>query len=96
MLFKVAEKRKSNLEKHLLIFAKKNRNNSIFTANHNKVLDDSDHFPINTVSEAKKAISRSKKYTEVPKWYDGSLSDLINTVVSAVNSKFPDLKDKTK
>lgn len=97
-LFKVAEKIQNNLENHKLIFAKKDRGDVVFKETNPKIKDDSEHFPINNVNQARNALQRANQYSKEPKWYDGTLSELINAIVSAVHNKFPsiNISDKSK
>ncbi len=64
----------------------------IFESIHPKVLDDKDHFPIDTVERARNALARVNQYEEAPPWYDGSLKSLVNTVVKAVHKKYPEIE----
>jgi len=97
-LFKTAEKIEKKLDSYKLSFAKKDRGDVVFKHDSSKVKDNGDHFPINNVGQARNALQRVNQYTSTPKWYDGSLSELVDAVVSAVNSKFPSINiyDKSK
>lgn len=64
----------------------------IFSSDHPKVLDNKDHFPINTLDQARNALARVNQYEEAPPWYDGSLQSLLKTVVRAVQSKYEDME----
>ena len=65
----------------------------IFDSKSKKVKDNKDHFPINTVARARNALARVHQYKgEVPSWYDGSLKELVNAVVSAVKKKYPSIE----
>lgn len=68
------------------------RGECIFQSDHPKVLDNKDHFPINTLAQARNALARVNQYEEAPPWYDGSLNSLLKTVVRAVESKYEDLE----
>jgi len=64
----------------------------IFDSKSKKVKDKKDHFPINTVARARNALARVNQFKEVPDWYDGSLKELVNAVVSAVKKKYPSIE----
>jgi hypothetical protein len=64
----------------------------IFSAKSKKITDKKDHFPINTVARARNALARVNQFSEVPDWYDGSLKELVNAVVSAVKKKYPSIE----
>ena len=70
----------------------RNRGEVVFSAGSSKVKDDVDHFPINSISQARNALARSGQYSSSPSWYKGSLSELKNKVKSAVKGKYPSIK----
>lgn len=70
----------------------RNRGNVVFPAESNAVNDDKDHFPINSLAQARNAIARANQYSSSPKWYNGSLETLIKKVVGAVHKKYPSIK----
>lgn len=64
------------------------RGDAIFHHTHPKVKDDADHFPINDIDQARNALARVNQYSSAPDWYDGSLEELVNTVVREVGKKY--------
>lgn len=43
-----------------------------------------DRFPINKISEVKKTLRRINEMTKAPKWWDGSLDELKNTIMKKI------------
>ena len=74
----------------------RNRGDVVFPAESKSVKDDKDHFPINSLSQARNALARVHQYDSVPSWYTGSLKTLISKVVSAVHKKYPSIKIESK
>ena len=70
----------------------RNRGNVVFPADSSKVKDDKDHFPINSESQARNALSRASQYSSVPSWYGGSLSGLVGAVQRKVKAKYPGIE----
>src|ERR1019366_6094675 len=62
----------------------------------NKANDKKDHFPINSLTQARNALSQVAKYTKVPSWYNGSLKGLVETVKKKVHGKYPSIKSEKK
>jgi hypothetical protein len=57
--------------------------------------DKKDHFPINSIDQARNALARVHQYSSAPSWYKGSLSGLQALVSRKVHSKYPSIgKDK--
>ncbi len=77
---------------------KRHRGDVVFPHESPKVKDDKDHFPINSVSQARNAIARANQYDKSPDWYKGSLKQLLNAVVKAVQKKYKsiDISKKAK
>lgn len=73
----------------------RNRGDVVFPAGSKKVKDNKDHFPINSVNQARNALSRVAQYNAAPSWYSGSLSDLQKKVRSAVKRKYPQIEVTT-
>lgn len=69
----------------------RNRPSPIFPADHAKVKDEKDHFPINTAARARNALARSHQFSEAPEWWKGSLKDLQNAVARAVKKEYPSI-----
>ena len=55
-----------------------------------------DHFPINSLTQARNALSQVAKYTKVPSWYNGSLKGLVETVKKKVHGKYPSIKSEKR
>lgn len=70
----------------------RNRGDVVFSAESEKVLDNKDHFPINTESQARNALARASQYETVPDWYDGTLYELVKKVHNKVKRKYPEIK----
>lgn len=70
----------------------RNRGDVVFPAGSKKVKDNKDHFPINSENQARNALSRANQYDIVPDWYNGSLKELLKTVVHKVHGKYPDIE----
>lgn len=70
----------------------RNRGSVVFPAASKDVTDKKDHFPINSVSQARNALSRVAQFKKSPKWYKGSLSTLQKSVRAAVKKKYPTIK----
>lgn len=63
----------------------------VFESTHPKVLDNKDHFPIDTAARARNALARVNQYDEAPPWWDGSLESLVSAVVRAVKKQYKDI-----
>lgn len=70
----------------------RSRGHCVFPAEHPKVNDNKDHFPINSEDQARNALSRANQYSAAPEWFNGSLSSLLNSVVRAVKGKYPSVE----
>ena len=70
----------------------RNRGDVVFPAGSSKVLDDKDHYPVNTEKEARAALGYVNHYKKSPPWYDGSLQSMVDKVVNKVKRKFPDIE----
>ena len=64
------------------------RGDCVFKAEHRRVKDNCDHFPVNSASQARNALARANQYDKSPDWYDGSLQDLVDAVVRKVRKKY--------
>ena len=71
----------------------RSRGTCVFPAEHPKVKDNKDHFPINSESQARNALARASQYSSAPEWYDGSLQRLVNAVARKVHSEYPGIKE---
>lgn len=70
----------------------RSRPNPVFDHTDPKVLDNADHFPLNTEKRARAALSYANHYKKSPEWYDGSLSELKKRVADAVKRAYPDIE----
>jgi len=68
------------------------RGKCVFQSSHAKVTDDKDHFPINSVKQARNALARAGQYNKSPSWYKGSLSQLQKTIQNAVKKAYPSIE----
>lgn len=66
----------------------RSRGECVFKHDHRRVKDNKDHFPINSVKQARNALARVNQYDKSPEWYDGSLQDLNDAVVRVVHKKY--------
>jgi len=70
----------------------KSRGACILPAEHAKVTDDKDHYPINSAAQARNALSRVGQHDSSPKWYNGSLASLQKMVKNAVKKAYPSIE----
>lgn len=70
----------------------RSRGDCVFKHDHPKVKDNKDHFPINSVKQARNALARANQYSSSPKWYDGSLKQLVKTVAREVGKKYKSIE----
>ena len=70
----------------------RNRGDVVFPAESEKVTDDEDHFPINSLAQARNALARASQYDSPPNWYKGGLEDLVKTVQRKVHAKYPSIE----
>jgi len=73
---------------------KKTRGRCVFPAESSSVTDDKDHFPINSLAQARNALARVMQYDACPGWYKGSLKGLQGAVRREVYGQFPGLKSR--
>ena len=66
----------------------KKRGIACIQADHEKNNSNIDRFPINKLSEAKKAIQRINLMTKAPNWWDGTFDELKNIIINKVKEKF--------
>lgn len=86
LISRVSKKKKKKTPKS------QKRGDCVFPHTSKKVKDNKDHFPINSESQARNALSRANQYDKSPPWYDGSLKDLVSAVARKVHSKYPDIE----
>lgn len=53
--------------------------------------DHKDHFPINSIDQARNALSQVAKYKSSPSWYKGTLKSLQELVSRKVHTKYPSI-----
>ena len=71
----------------------RNRGDVVFSAGSKSVNDDEDHFPINSLKQARNALAQASKYKKkAPAWFNGSLKKLVMTVQRKVHAKYPSIK----
>lgn len=70
----------------------RNRGDVVLSANSKFVKDHADHFPLNSIEQARNALARVKQYDSSPGWYEGDLESLIKKVRSAVERKYPSIE----
>jgi hypothetical protein len=73
----------------------KERGSFIFPSTHSKVKS-GDHFPIDTEGRARNALARANQYSKAPKWWSGSLQELVSAVARAVHSKYKNIEVSKK
>lgn len=68
--------------------AKRPTTDFIIPANHPKCKDKSGHFPIPDEDHARNALARVAQFSSAPKWWSGTLAELVSLVKRAVKRKF--------
>lgn len=68
------------------------RGDCVFDSDHRNVKDGKDHYPINSEDQARNALSRAMQHDRIPKWFDGTLEELRNSIQRAVKKKYPDIE----
>lgn len=58
------------------------------------LLDQRDHFPVITETQARSAMNRAMQLAEVPAWYSGTLDELRNEVCQGIMAAHPNLNVK--
>ena len=74
----------------------RNRGDVILPSTSKLVKDDADHYPINTIGQARNALARVNQYDSSPTWFDGTLKSLITKVTNAVQKKYPSIEVSKK
>lgn len=70
----------------------RNKPNPIFDDKSKLVKDKKDHFPINSVSQARNALARAGQVgSKAPTWFNGTASELKSKVKSAVKKAYPSI-----
>ena len=87
---------KEKLDEFSDVYMKAEEHLVIFPAGSSKVKDDKDHFPINTIGQARNALARVAQFDSVPSWYDGTLSELVQKVKNAVKRQYPSIEVSLK
>jgi len=70
----------------------RSRGDCVFPASKGKNKSSKDHFPINSLAQARNALSRASQYDKVPEWFAGSLEELVRAVSRKVHQKYPSIK----
>jgi hypothetical protein len=76
----------------------KGKAKAVFPADHPKVKDKKEHFPLGSAAQARNALARANQFKEVPPWFKGTLKELVSAVAKAVKKEFPsiDVSEKSK
>lgn len=74
----------------------RNRGTVVFPADHPKVTDKKDHFPINNEAQARNALARANQFSKAPEWYKGSLQSLVSAVAKKVKGKYKGIEVSKK
>jgi hypothetical protein len=69
----------------------RSRGKCVFPSEHPKVEDEKDHFPINNEGQARNALARANQYSSAPKWWKGSLQELVGSVHRAVKKHYKNI-----
>lgn len=64
----------------------------IFQSTDSRVLDNKDHFTIQDIEHGRNALARVSQYKTAPKWFKGTLTELVRIVKTAVKKKYPSIK----
>lgn len=64
----------------------------VFPADHPKVKDNKDHYPLGDEKQARNALARASQHKSVPSWYDGTLKALVSAVAKKVHAKYPSIE----
>jgi len=75
---------------------KETRGTCVFQSDSSMVTDGKDHFPINSLAQARNALARVMQYDAAPSWYKGSLKGLQSAVRRGVYKAYPGLKQRKK
>lgn len=74
----------------------RSRGKCALPAEHPKVKDKKDHYPLNDIAQARNALARVNQMKSSPDWFNGTLQQLVNTVVRAVKKEFPSIEVSEK
>jgi len=58
---------------------------------HPQVKDQRGHFKLNTIGQARNALARVKQYDNAPKWFTGSLEQLVKIIQRKVHAAYPSI-----
>jgi len=75
---------------------KAKRGRCVFPSDNPKVTDNKDHYPYNSLSQARNALSRMMQHDGCPKWYKGTLDELRGAIKRSVYKAYPGLKNRKK
>jgi hypothetical protein len=74
----------------------RNRGTCCLPAEHPKVKDDKDHYPINDEDQARNALARANQHKSSPSWFSGSTKELASIVSRCVKKKYPSIEVSEK
>jgi hypothetical protein len=67
------------------------RSDFVFPASDDRVNDGRGHFPLNTKGRAYSALAFANAYHKAPRWFKGSLKELVRDVCDGVKKQYPDI-----
>jgi hypothetical protein len=88
-LTKIAKKSVKELDPKAKV---RNRGKCVFPADHPKVKDQKDHFPLKNVAQARNALARANQFSSAPEWFKGSIEEFVNTIHRAVKKEYPSIE----
>lgn len=83
--------RKIDIQSETLSVSEKLHVGTIAGCPSKKLLDNKDHFPVITQTQAQSSMSRAMQLREVPNWYNGSLDDLRQDVYAGIMRIHPEI-----
>lgn len=69
----------------------RNRGDCCCPAEHPKVTDNKDHFPISNKDQARNALARAGAFSKAPPWWSGTLESLKSTIRRKIHTKYPSI-----
>ena len=71
----------------------RNRGTCVYPADHPKVKDNKDHYPINSEDQARTALRyANKEKGEAPPWFSGTVKEFLNGIVRKVRKEYPGIQ----
>lgn len=85
-------------ELHAIIASRiaKSKGKCCLKSNHRLVNDGKDHYPINSLAQARNALSRVMQHEVVPPWFDGTLTQLRKIVIDCVKDNYESIDVEIK